>query len=272
MTDKLKVDLSGAPQTMLATFYAKALDARLPTPILGDDMAAEIAERIDYDWTRTAITPARAPAVTTRSAHFDRWARQFLAVHPEAVVLHLGCGLDGRFFRLAPGPGVEWFDVDYPEVIDLRSQLYPEHERYHLVSASVTDPAWLEEVPTGRPVLMLGEGLTMYLTEADGVALLRRVVDRFGTGELQFDAFDSFGIRTQWTNTVVRRSGATLRWAINRPDDILDAVPGTRLLAWMSVFEDPAFDELSWHFRLLAKVMRPIPALRYMAQYYRFAF
>ena len=30
VTDNVKVDLSGAPQTMLATFYAKALDADLP--------------------------------------------------------------------------------------------------------------------------------------------------------------------------------------------------------------------------------------------------
>lgn len=112
----------------------------------------------------------------------------------------------------------------------------------------------------------------MYLTETEGLALLRRVVDRFGTGELQFDAFNTFGIRTQWTNTVVRRSGATLRWAIDRPDDILDTVPGTRLLAWMSVFEDPVFDELAWHYRLLAKVMRPLSPLRYMAQYHRYAF
>ncbi|AKS31290.1 class I SAM-dependent methyltransferase [Mycolicibacterium goodii] len=272
MTDKLKVDLRGAPQTMLATFYAKALDARLPTPILGDQMAAEIADRIDYDWSRTSITAARSPAVTTRSAHFDRWARQFLAVHTDAVVLHVGCGLDGRFFRLDPGPGVEWYDVDYPDVIDIRTQLYPAREHYHQVAASVTDPAWLEQVPTGRPTLMLGEGLTMYLTETDGVALLRRVVDRFGTGELQFDAFNTFGIRTQWTNTVVRRSGARLHWAIDKPDDILRAVPGTRLLAWASPFDDPLFTELRWYFRLMAAIMRPIPALRYMAQYHRYAF
>ncbi|MDT5247337.1 MAG: hypothetical protein QOD36_4713, partial [Mycobacterium sp.] len=36
MTEKLHVDLSGAPQTMLATFYAKAVDADLEKPILGD--------------------------------------------------------------------------------------------------------------------------------------------------------------------------------------------------------------------------------------------
>src|SRR5690349_17018397 len=113
---------------MLATFYAKAVDADLPQPILGDQLAKEIAQRIDYDWKQTSITPANSPAVTTRSAHFDRWVRQFLAVRPEAVVLHLGCGLDGRVFRVDPGPGVEWYDVDYPDVADLRSRLYPTRE------------------------------------------------------------------------------------------------------------------------------------------------
>ena len=118
-------------------------------------------------------TATKSPAVTTRSAHFDRWARQFLAVHPEAVVLHLGCGLDSRFFRLAPGPGVEWYDIDYPDVARLRTQLYPAAEHYHVIPASVTDPTWLQDIQTGRPTLMIAEGLTMYLTEQDGVALLR---------------------------------------------------------------------------------------------------
>lgn len=272
VTEKLQVDLSGAPQTMLATFYAKALDARLPSPILGDRMAAGIADRIDYDWSKTAITAANSPSVTTRSAHFDRWVGQFLAVHREATVLHLGCGLDGRFFRLEPGPGVEWYDVDYPEVTLLRAQLYPDRDRYHLVAASVTDPAWLQDIPADQPMLMIGEGLTMYLTEQDGVALLRRIVDRFDSGELQFDAFDTLGIKSQWMNAVVRRSGATLHWAIDKPDDILRAVPGTRLLAWASPFDDSAFDELAWYYRLMARVMRPIPSLRYMAQYHRYAF
>jgi len=63
MTDKLYVDLSGAPQTMLATFYAKALDAGLPDPILGDRFAKEIVDRIDYDWKQTAITAANSPSV-----------------------------------------------------------------------------------------------------------------------------------------------------------------------------------------------------------------
>src|SRR6185437_12381265 len=107
-------------------------------------------------------------------------------------------------YRLDPGPGVTWYDVDYPEVIALRERVYPDRPNYRLVPASVTDPAWPAEVAVDRPTLFLGEGLTMYLTKEDGLALLRRVVDRFPSGELQFDSFNTLGIRTQVTNSVVR--------------------------------------------------------------------
>ena len=272
VTEKLHVDLSGAPQTMLATFYAKALDADLPKPILGDRFAKEIVERIDYDWKRTAITPSNSPSVTTRSAHFDNWARQFLAVNSDAVVLHLGCGLDARCLRLDPGPGVEWYDVDYPDVAELRRQLYPARDHYHLIAASVTDPSWFAEIPRDRPTLMIGEGLTMYLTKEDGTALLRRVVEHAPSGELQFDAFNWLGIKSQWMNAVVRRSGATLYWGIDGPDDIVDAVPGVRLLSRMSPFDDATFKDVAWYYRVMAAVMKPVPSLRYMAQYHRYAF
>ncbi len=96
-------------------------------------------------------------------------------------------------------PVSEWYDIDYPDVAHLREQLYPSAEHYHVVAASVTDPAWLRDVPADRPTLMIGEGLTMYLTEHDGVALLRRIVDGFPSGELQFDAFNTLGIKSQWS-------------------------------------------------------------------------
>jgi O-methyltransferase involved in polyketide biosynthesis len=271
-TDKIRVYLSGAPETMLATLYAKTLDADSPNPILNDRYAKEIVERVDYDWRKTTMTPRRAPAVTTRSAHFDNWARQFLAVHPHAVVLHLGCGLDSRFFRLDPGPGVEWYDVDYPDVAALRETLFPKHDHYRVIAASVTDPAWLGDTPQDRPTLMIAEGLTMYLQPEDGIGLLRRVVEQFPSGELQFDAFNRLGIKLQWTNTVVRRAGATLYWGINGRDDIVNAVPGVRLLSWMSVFDSDTFKRLPWPYQLMAKVMSVAPAMRNMAQYHRYAF
>lgn len=272
MTGRTRVDLRGAPATMLATLYAHALDADSADSALHDHWARRIVDAIDYDWAATTITARNAPSVTLRAAHFDRWTRQFLAVHADAVVMHLGCGLDSRYFRVAPGPGVDWFDVDYPDVVALRERFYPARPGLRAVAASVTDPAWLDDVPADRPTLVLGEGLTMYLTEADGRALLRRVVSRFPRGEVQFDAFNRLGIRAQWTNAVVRRAGATLHWGIDGPADILDAVPGLRLLAWVPVFESEAFRDLGAGYRVMAAVMNRVPGLRTMAQFHRYAF
>jgi O-methyltransferase involved in polyketide biosynthesis len=265
-------DLNGPPQTMLATLYAKALDADAPRSILRDHYAKAAVARIDYDWEATTANARRAPSVAVRTAHFDNWTRQFLAVHRHAVVLHVGCGLDARVYRVDPGPGVRWYDIDYPEVIGLRERVYPGRMNYRMLPASVTDPSWLAGIPGDRPVLFLGEGLTMYLTQDDGLVLLRRVVDRFTSGELQFDTFNTFGIRTQVINTVVRRSGSKLYWAVDSPDDIVDAIPGVRLLACESVFDSDMFDMMSPVFRWLGRAMAAVPTLRKMAQYHRYAF
>lgn len=282
MSDKLRVDLQGAPQTMLATLYARALDANAPDSILDDRWARDIVDRIDYDWSATTITARNSPSVTLRSAHFDQWARLFLDAHPNAVVLHLGCGLDSRYFRLRPGDvmdwhavdwrGVDWYDVDYPNVIGLREKFYPTNPGYHHVAASVTDPGWLAEIPTDRPTLILAEGLTMYLTQTDGFALLRRVVDRFPSGEMQFDAFSRLGIKAQWMNAVVRRSGATLHWGIDGPDEILDAVPKSRLLQWVPVFESSSLSRVGGVYPVVAAVMNRVPGLRSMAQFHRYSY
>ena len=135
---------------MLATLYAKALDADGPHSILGDTWARQAVERIDYDWSRTSITERTSPSVTTRSAHFDIWARQFLARHDRAVVLHLGCGLDSRVYRLDPGPGIEWYDVDYPSIIELRDQIYPPREHLH-TDRSLGHRSGLAGPDPGRP-------------------------------------------------------------------------------------------------------------------------
>jgi methyltransferase (TIGR00027 family) len=270
--DRVHVDLNGPPQTMLATLYAKALDADAPRSILNDHYAKAAVARIDYDWETTTINARRAPSVAVRTAHFDTWTRQFLAVHDEAVVLHVGCGLDARVYRLDPGPGVRWYDIDYPEVIALRERVYPGRMNYRMLPASVTDPSWLAGIPADRPALFLGEGLTMYLTKGDGLALLRRVVERFASGELQFDAFNTCAIRTQVINGAVRRSGSKLHWAIDGPADIVDFVPGVRLLTCESVFHSDTFEMVSPAARWVGRAMAAVPALRTMEQYHRYAF
>jgi methyltransferase (TIGR00027 family) len=158
-------------------------------PILDDHFAAEAVDRIDYDWKKVDkpnITRNRA-GIALRAKQFDGWAADFVRRTPDATVLQLACGLDSRAFRLNLPAGVRWFDVDLPDVMELRRKLYDDTDGYRMIAASVTDAAWLDEIPTDKPALIIAEGVLMYLHETDVRQLLRRLTDHFRTGELIFD-------------------------------------------------------------------------------------
>ncbi|WP_344876652.1 class I SAM-dependent methyltransferase [Allokutzneria multivorans] len=268
-----KITLTGTQETMLATLYGRALDSALPRPILGDAVSAEAVRRIDYDFRKTGITSAtKSASVTLRAKTLDDWAREFLAANPECTVLHLACGLDTRAHRLAP-PSARWFDVDFPDVVELRERLLPTPPGdYAMISSSVTDEAWLEQVPDDRPVLVVFEGLSMYLREEDGARLIRRVTESFPSGELLFDCFSSLGIRAQKLIPAVRNSGSTLHWGIDDPREIERLHPGLTCVNALRSVAVPGIELLPLPARIGLKVFSAIPALRDFGRIMRFRF
>ncbi|OBG38864.1 methyltransferase [Mycobacterium sp. E3198] len=233
MTMADKVDFSdvawgSVEWTNLCTLYLRAYESGSQAPILGDTAAVEAVDRIEYDWARMrrAMRPASNQyLVTMRAKQLDDWSAGFLHRHPNAVVLHLGCGMDTRAFRLTPPPTVQWFDVDQPDVIALRRKLYEDGDGYRMIGSSVTDQAWLDEVPTDRPTLMVAEGLVMYLTGAQVRALLHGITDRFGGGELAFDTVSPMGPRLSKVFT----KGIT-KWGIRDARELERWNPRLRLL------------------------------------------
>lgn len=267
-----KVCLDGEKATLLATLYGRALDARSPEPILNDTMAVRAVERIDHDFTKIGMSPRNAGAVAFRARFLDRWAAEFLAAHPGATVLHLGCGLDTRVHRMDPPPEVAWFDVDFPEVVELRGRLFPGRPGYTTIGSSVTETGWLDRVPAGRPVLVLAEGLVYYLDEAGGRELFRRIVDRFPHGEFVFDALSPFGLRLQVLNSPVRKAGARMHWAVGGPEDLESIHPRLRCRDAISALDLPGYDRLARGLRLATRLMRAVPAMRRAAVFYRLEF
>ncbi|MER9626238.1 class I SAM-dependent methyltransferase [Mesorhizobium sp. M0296] len=181
-----KVNLTGAKETLFLTLYGKALESRLPNSLLRDYFADEAVRNIDYDFSRLRVDNNLGVGLAIRAKTLDVCVQDFLARNPDAIVLHLGCGLDTRIFRIDPPAGVDWFDVDYPEVIDLRRKLYPVRDHYHLIASSVTEPGWLNEVPRDRPAIVVAEGLTPYLGAEEGQQLFSRLVGHLSSGELVF--------------------------------------------------------------------------------------
>src|SRR6185369_12894642 len=170
-----KIQFTKEKETMLMTLSGRAIQSQWKNPILRDPWAEEAMRHIDYDLSQTyqGVGSGRMwkdigyTVIATRAATFDLLTSRYLAEHPDAIVLHVGCGMDSRVFRINPPPSVQWFDVDYPDVIDLRRRLYPEREAYHLIGAGLDDLRWLDEVPRARPGLLIAEGVLHYVREAE---------------------------------------------------------------------------------------------------------
>ncbi|MGZ0153179.1 class I SAM-dependent methyltransferase [Kribbella sp. WER1] len=267
-------DLTGVQQTLTPVLKAKALDNRLPDPVLGDEYAERAMRRLDpeYDRGRFAASQLGLAAVV-RAKALDDWARGFLAEHPDAVVLNLGCGLDARVFRVDPPATVDWYDLDYPEVVQLRREILPEREHYTLIGSSVTNPAWLEDIPRGRPALMIAEGLLPYLTETQVWELVTGIVDAFPSGGLEFDTVSVSAWRTSKYDPIGRRYNA--RFASGFDDPAVLAAWHPRLLY---VDEAPMNDapellrKAPPNVRRLYTVLNLLPGFRRSSRIVRFRF
>jgi len=83
----MKADkLSGVPETMLITLWAKATETNRPDALLRDPKAVEIMNRIDYDFTKFRGGTMSQVGCCIRADLIDREAKKFLEAHPDAVV------------------------------------------------------------------------------------------------------------------------------------------------------------------------------------------
>jgi O-methyltransferase involved in polyketide biosynthesis len=227
MSETKSVALSGVAETLLITLYIRAMESQRLDALIKDRKAVELVTRKNLDFTRVKQIPlseANKLVIILRTREFDHYAQDFLARHPEAVVVHIGCGLDSRFERVAEGGRVEWYDLDFPNVIELRRKFIgDEKERYHLLGCSVLDNAWLDMVsahqqpPSGtqstqRPFLFLAEGISMHLKEAQVKSLVLTLRDHFPGAELVFDAYSPIHLLV--SNLQTARAGFRCHWGL----------------------------------------------------------
>jgi O-methyltransferase involved in polyketide biosynthesis len=255
-------------ETMLMTLSGRAIQSQWKNPILRDPWAEEAMRHIDYDLSKQLTGVASwsmwkdigPTVIATRAATFDNLTNRYLADHPDAVVIQVGCGMDSRAFRVNPPASVQWFDVDYADVIDLRRQLFPERNAYHLIGTPLADLHWLDEVPRDRPGLLIAEGVLHYLLETEVKALLNAVVAHFPSGQMVFDICNSMIVKRAGSN--VGGTGATYKWGLDDPQDIKQLEPKLELIKEYKPSELVAFDRFPLWLRGMFRAMEVSPALR----------
>lgn len=208
-------------RTLYIPLYGKAYVSRRGL-ILEDRKAEEIWASEGFPLKGKASSKWLAYYMGMRSAVFDRWTKQQMEENPDAVVLHVGCGMDSRCQRVEIRNHL-WFDVDFPEVIAERKRYFKESEYYHMIGSDIREGAWLSGIPAGKTAIIVMEGVSMYLTPGELKTVLKRWKDYFPEVRILMDVYTVFAAKATKYKNPINEVGVTQVYGLDDPKELEDA-------------------------------------------------
>jgi methyltransferase (TIGR00027 family) len=170
-------------RTAYYTLAVRAADAKTAKPILGDTFAQRFMnEPATALWEEfKGFLPANA-SNAARHAIIDGHLQRALAQDSQATIVIVGAGFDTRAFRLRGG---QWFEIDEPEILAYKESRLPAAEapnplrRITIEFAREKLADKLAAITASSGVHIIVEGVLMYLTRDQRVALLQTLAGRF---------------------------------------------------------------------------------------------
>ena len=277
----IQLDINDVSQTAFLTLQCHAMDAKSNKPLLNDPSAQQTLDRLKEGtsgdanrefFQRLAQDKVSANLVVhsaLRSKYYDQCVRDFVRLHPQATVVNIGCGLDHRFERVDNGQ-LTFIDLDLPDLMAIKSQLFPPQGRYHQVAQSVFDFSWMDQIKQG-PMILVAEGVFMYCREDDVKSLFRTLADRFPGSEMLCEVFSSkwlTGWRKRAMESKLQRElklgpGTTFQFGIPKSEAMEAWRPEIKLIDDWSYFDSeelespvmkwlgrfPRFRQVQWTVR-----------------------
>jgi O-methyltransferase involved in polyketide biosynthesis len=218
MTAKTAVTLQDVQATLLLPLWGRAQETMKPTPRLRDETAVRIIDHVDYDFSLIAgsVHDITQLEWILRSIYIDRTIQAFLVKHPRATIVNIGAGLDTTYDRVDNGT-LTWYDLDLPDVIDLRKKFIEETDRRKFIAGSFLDESWLSQIQAKESVLFMAAGVLYYFEEGQLKSALARLAKALPGSELVFDACSPVGVKAA-NEQLIKKVGldekSFLRWGI----------------------------------------------------------
>lgn len=207
--------MNNVNKTLYIPLYGKAYVSRKGI-ILRDPKAEEIWAAEGFALKGKSRSKWLAYYMGMRSAVFDRWLASEMSADPEAVVLHIGCGMDSRALRVGTR-GHLWFDIDFPDVIAERKRYYPESEEYRMVASDIRDTQWLSALPEHSRAVVVMEGVSMYLSPEELKAVLGNLRAHFCQVHILMDCYTEFSAKASRYKNPINDVGVTQVYGLDDP-------------------------------------------------------
>lgn len=247
----MKIQLKNEMETLIIPLYGKAKMSEMG--VFKDSYAEAAIDKLDYDYSKLKIRKKTQVMLAMRAAIIDNFANDFIRENPNCLVLHLGCGLDARFMRLEPHVSI-WYDLDFPEVINIKKELYQETETFKYIASSVTDLKWINSIEqVDNKVLVIAEGLFMYLSENEIKALLGVLKSNFKSYTIVFDAFSRLTAKSSKHHPSLKKTGALIKWGVDDPLEMEGYTEGAKYLKTLYLTDDNLIEMLPKNYRKIFK-------------------
>ena len=219
-----KVNISGVPETMLQTVYARSVHSKKTEHKFYDKKAVEIVAQLDYDFSNAEKDAAMSNGVIARTILLDRMVGDFINRNPNATIVNIACGLDTRFYRVDNGK-IHWYNIDLPETIDLRRKFLDEDGRVSMISCSAMNEKWADKIENPKDkTLVIIEGLTMYLNENDVHQILSIIDRRFKNVEIIMETMNPFVVK-HIKEKSIKATKAKFTWGLKSGKDLKTIAP-----------------------------------------------
>ena len=218
------MSLSGVNKTLYIPLYGKSLVSKRGI-ILRDEMAEKIWDKEGFPIGGKSKSKWLAYNMAMRARVFDDWTDSMSSENPGALVLHVGCGLDSRCIRVKEKAG-QWFDCDFPEVIEIRKKYYKESESYHMLAMNAAEPDGIKELPKAPSVIVVLEGISMYLTGEQIRGFFGALEEKYSVVHVLMDVYTEFGAKASKFKNPINDVGVNNIYGY---DDVAGLLQGMKL-------------------------------------------
>ena len=207
--------MNGVNKTLYIPLYGKSYVSKKGI-ILDDKKAEKIWEAEGFPLKGKSKSKWLAYYMGARSAVFDEWLKLQMAAAPDAVVIHIGCGMDSRVIRVGT-ENHKWYDVDFSEVIEERKRYYAETDDYKMIAGDARACAWLAAIEEKKSAVVVMEGVSMYLTVDEMRNLADSLCAHFESLMLLVDCYTSFAAKMSKHRNPINDVGVTEVYGIDNP-------------------------------------------------------
>jgi len=208
--------MNGVNQTLYIPLYGKSYVSK-KGKFLNDKKAEEIWEKEGFVLKGKSKSKWLAYYLGIRSAVFDNWLRQQMADMDDAVIIHIGCGMDSRVLRVGT-MNHKWYDVDFSEVIRERKKYYAESADYQMIVGDARECNWLTNIPETGCAIVVMEGVSMYLTASELKSLTAGLSARFRKLALLMDCYTVLAAKMTKYKNPINDVGVTEVYGIDHPE------------------------------------------------------